>query len=638
MKKQHPIRTLSLFSGAGGLDIGFHQAGYDIVACVEIDGNYCKTLEANKGPGKILGSHCQMFCEDVRKFDSRKFANEGIECIIGGPPCQTFSAAGRRSGGVLGTSDARGRLFSAYCKILEIIKPKVFVFENVYGLPGANNGGPWKEIVSACSALGYQFTADVLDAADYGVPQHRERLILVGFKSDKFVFPAPTHGPDSTTGRKLVSVADAIADLQDPNEQFHDDLGGLYGHLLPRVPAGLNYSFFTREMGYPEPIFAWRSKFHDFLYKVDPENPCRTIKASPGKFTGPFHWKNRHFTIEELRRLQSFPDEYTLVGTYGKILEQIGNSVPPLLSKVIATSVREQLFVRKTDLTYPVRYPGFAPTFRLRQRERTHHFKNVATKVIAERFPKKEPKPRVNGRRERAFYVTYDGFFQKKIFNKEPAKSVPYERAYKISTTFDGEDINLHLYRLRSSSERSFGIKVEIGGLHEGLTNVRRLVAKAKAVDLSDSFFLWDAIESVLIENSKFLTLIDVYGHYANRGDTVTIETDVIDGPQSLLRRALCFFGNSENCGISLPRRVVENQLGIEGKAVDQLIAELRAIRFDIRTKHTHPTIARGMVLCTYPFPLLSGRAHLERRIRPKSSVVEVEIASGSFSQPSLFS
>lgn len=133
-----PIKTLSLFSGAGGLDIGFHAAGYDIVACVEIDGNYCKTLEANIGSGKTFGPDTRIFCEDVRKFNAREFAGRGIECIIGGPPCQTFSAAGRRSGGVLGTSDARGRLFKTYCEILDIIKPKMFVFENVYGLPGAN--------------------------------------------------------------------------------------------------------------------------------------------------------------------------------------------------------------------------------------------------------------------------------------------------------------------------------------------------------------------------------------------------------------------------------------------------------------------------------------------------------------------
>jgi DNA (cytosine-5)-methyltransferase 1 len=376
------IKTLSLFTGAGGLDIGFHEAGYDIVACVEIEPNYVKTLEANKGPGKIYSASTQVFSIDVRRFDACQFANAGIECIIGGPPCQTFSAAGRRSGGVLGTSDARGRLFRTYCEILDIIKPRMFVFENVYGLPGANNGEPWREIVQSFQAHGYTLKADVLDAADYGVPQHRERLIMVGYREGVFEFPLPTHGPDSASKRPLVSTGEALADITDPNEQSHDDLGGLYGHLLPQVPYGLNYAFFTREMGYPTPIFAWRSKFHDFLYKVDPANPCRTIKAKPGKFTGPFHWKNRHFNVEELKRLQSFPDAYKIEGNYGKVVEQIGNSVPPLLAKVIAVAAREQFIDRAVDLTYSLRSPLHFATFR--QRQRTPYFNLLAKRHAAQ--------------------------------------------------------------------------------------------------------------------------------------------------------------------------------------------------------------------------------------------------------------
>jgi DNA (cytosine-5)-methyltransferase 1 len=173
------IKTLSLFSGAGGLDIGFHNAGYDIVGCVEIEEHYCKTLYENQKRGTHYSPKTKIHCIDIREFDAREYVGKGIECIIGGPPCQTFSAAGRRSGGVLGTKDARGRLFEAYCDILKILKPKAFVFENVYGLPGASNGGPWREIVAAFYSLGYKLKAEVLDTADYGVPQHRERLIIV---------------------------------------------------------------------------------------------------------------------------------------------------------------------------------------------------------------------------------------------------------------------------------------------------------------------------------------------------------------------------------------------------------------------------------------------------------------------------
>lgn len=635
------IKTLSLFSGAGGLDIGFHNAGFDIVACVEIDRNYCKTLEANKGRGKAFGAHCEIICDDVRTFNAQRFANLGIECIIGGPPCQTFSAAGRRSGGVLGTSDSRGRLFSAYCKILAIVKPEVFVFENVYGLPGANNGGPWREIVSACSALGYELAADVLDAADYGVAQHRERLILVGHRFDKpFQFPLPTHGPDSMTGRRLVTAADTISDLQDPKEPEHDNLGGLYGHLLPLVPPGLNYSFFTREMGFPEPIFAWRSKFHDFLHKADPGSPCRTIKARPGKFTGPFHWKNRHFTVEELKRLQSFPDSYTIVGSYSKIVEQVGNSVPPVLAEVIATSVREQLLRPSSKFTYALRPPGFVPTFRQRQRERTHHFKNVASRAIAERFDGNQARTRKQRLVARqVFYATYQGFFHKRIGSKKPSKKDTLERTYQGLVVLEGEDINLVFDRISSDEHATHDIRIEIAGLREGLTTIRHLVAKAKVPDLRDIFFLWDAIEDILVQSSKFLTLIDIYGHYANRGDTVGIKTEII-GPKTALSRALCFFGASDNCGISVPRHVTQNQLGINEAELNDLIQELRATRFDIRTNRTHPTIAPNMVLCTYPFPLLSDKAHLERRIKIDAAIPEHEpsIRTTAARQRNLFS
>lgn len=443
---------------------------------------------------------------------------------------------------------------------------------------------------------------------------------MVGYRSGKFEFPIPTHGPDSNSDSALVTVSEAIADLQDPSEKDHDDLGGLYGHRLPLVPRGLNYSFFTREMGYPEPIFAWRSKFHDFLHKVDPNFPSRTIKAKPGKFTGPFHWKNRHFTVEELKRLQSFPDEYAVVGNFGRIVEQIGNSVPPLLAQVIAVSAREQLLDRTKELTYPKRPAAFSSTFRLRQRERSNHFKAVAKRVIGERFRiGGEDKLGARKKKSQTRYGCYDGFFGKKILDRRPTKRKMSGRLFKRASTFEGDEIKLIVDRLYGGTSRRRRIKIEIGGLHAGLTSIRRLTAYARVTDLHDIFFFWDAIGDVLVLNSKFLTLIDIYGHYANRGDTVTIQTDIIGGSSSVLVRALRFFGDSAHCGEAVARAEVCSVLNIPNTELDKLISDMRAMRFDIRTRATHPTIAPGMVLCTYPFPLLSGKAHLERRLKAES-------------------
>lgn len=606
------IKTLSLFTGAGGLDIGFHNAGFDILGCVEIEPVYAKSLEKNRGPGRYFGPKLNIHCEDIRNFDPTPYVGIGIECVIGGPPCQTFSAAGRRSGGVLGTIDPRGRLFESYCRILEAISPKVFVFENVYGLPGANDGAPWREICAAFGELGYELRAEVVDAADYGVPQHRERLIIVGFRNKalSYEFPLPTHGPDSQEGIPLVSINEAIKDIQDPNEPFHE-FDGLYGHLLPLVPEGLNYSFFTREMGYPKPFFAWRSKFHDFLYKVDRNFPSRTIKAQPGKFTGPFHWKNRHFTVDELKRLQSFPDEYELVGTFGKVVEQIGNSVPPGLAEVIAVSVREQLLRPKKALKYPTRPLGFTSTFRQRQRARTNHFKAVAKKEIAKRFLNiyTIDQPKISAKAK--FFVGYEGFFTKETVS-QLANSGIGKRYYAITEQRTGNHIELLVSPVVGKPKRQ--IEITISGLSKYLLSVDVLHCKAGMGDHDDIFRVWDLIEDSLTKDSQFYTLIDIYGHYANRGDTVKVETKLSGTRKSTLDKAFEFFGSSKNCGQFLSNADFAKAVSCDPTEVRGLVYEMREMRWDVRLPETHATIRDDRMLCTYPFPLLSGKAQLERR------------------------
>jgi DNA (cytosine-5)-methyltransferase 1 len=613
MRSAERIKTLSLFSGAGGLDIGFHEAGFDILGCVEIEAAYAKTLAANIGPRRFFGSHTTIHCTDIREFDPRPYIGQGIECVIGGPPCQTFSAAGRRSGGVLGTVDARGRLFESYCKILRAIKPKVFVFENVYGLPGANGGGPWREICSAFSKLGYSLTAEVVDTADYGVPQHRERLIIVGFMSepDAFVFPMPTHGPDSHAGKPLRSVLDAICDLQSEDEPFHE-FDGLYGHLLAMVPEGLNYAFFTREMGYPKPYFAWRSKFHDFLHKVDRNEPARTIKAQPGKFTGPMHWKNRHFTVPELKRLQTFPDNFEIVGSYGKVVEQIGNSVPPLMARTIAVSVKEQLLRPVRSLTFARRPGGFRSTFRQRQRDRSDHFKRVAARVIAERFPNVTKMEPIRARHKREYFVSYEGFFTKETFKSIKTFNIGSSN-YSVSEHRDGSELELKISPAVPHNASSRELQIEITGLTKYLLNLERVVCKARLTSIQDVFHVWDIIEDAVTKDTQFYTLIDIYGHYANRGDTVRIKTRIESNRRALIDRAFDFFGCSENCGAFVSESAIVSALKLSVGDMPNVVEKLRALRWDVRTPKTHLTIRQDAILCTYPFPLLSGRAQLER-------------------------
>lgn len=606
------IKTLSLFSGAGGLDIGFHEAGFDILGCVEIEAGYAASLERNSGKGKFFGPKLNVHCQDIRDFDPSPYVGIGVECVIGGPPCQTFSAAGRRSGGVLGTIDPRGRLFESYCRILEAISPEVFVFENVYGLPGANGGAPWREICGAFAALGYELRAEVVDSADYGVPQHRERLIIVGYRNHalSYEFPLPTHGPDSRGGPQLVSVYDAIKDLQDPDEPSHE-FDGLYGHLLPLVPEGLNYSFFTREMGYPRPFFAWRSKFHDFLYKVDRAQPSRTIKAQPGKFTGPFHWKNRHFTVAELKRLQSFPDDYELVGTFGKVVEQIGNSVPPKLAQVIAHSVKEQLLRPARRLKYAVRDQGFVSTFRQRQRERSKHFKAVAMREIEKRFSNVTHLELPKADSSLRFYVAYDGFFDKETMTELPNRQAG-KRFYEVLETRMDRRVEMAIKPATSKTSRN--LEVRISGLAKYLVEVDELYCNASIRGHEDIFHVWDLIEDALTKDSQFFTLIDIYGHYANRGDTVRIKLNLSQKRKTTLDRAIEFFGASQNCGKFLAVETLSRTVGCDERDVRDLVFQLREMRWDVRLSETHATIRDDKILCTYPFPLLSDKAQLERR------------------------
>ena len=615
------IPTLSLFSGAGGLDIGFHKAGFDILACVEIEDAYCDTLEANVGTGKLFPAPLLVQPTDIRHFDASEFKGRGIECVIGGPPCQTFSAAGRRSGGVLGTSDTRGQLFKSYCNVISVLRPKVFIFENVYGLPGANGGGPWREIRKAFSSIGYQLNAEVIDSADYGVPQHRERLFLVGHRDGEFTFPLPTHGPDSPSGHPLVTVLDAIANLQPPREKTHPGPGGLYGHLLPLVPKGLNYAFFTREMGHPEPVFAWRSKFHDFLYKVDPDYPCRTIKARPGKFTGPFHWKNRHFTKEELKRLQTFPDDYELVGTPNRVLEQIGNSVPPRLAQVIATSVRQQILKPTGNLEYPIRDPEFRSTFRQRQRSRTLYFKKAATREIRNRYKTQEAIGKLKTLHE-TYFVEYKDFFKKSRLSDPLHGSLDDGgQAFRVSIEDQGNTLRIWSRCVRNDAKKS--VRISISGLSKCLGRIDRLLAEAELSSFEDLFSIWDIIEENLTKKSNFFTLIDIYGHYANRGDTVKIRTEFESKLTNPVQRALQHFGCSENCGAFLPSRELTCELRTNAVGLRKVTKELRSMRYDLRMTATHPTIPSGQLLCTYPFPLLSNKAHLERRVATATVVYD---------------
>ena len=261
--------------------MGFHEAGFEVVFANDIDERALESLRMNKG--KYVNSDLQLSNDDIRDLNGNEIPGN-IDFLIGGPPCQSFSAFGRRAGGAAGRLDARGTLFEAYQRILKKLGPKGFLFENVRGILSTNKGQDWEAICDSFINLGYKLSYRILDACDYGIPQQRERLFLVGHKlEDDFLFPFPTHGPDSLNGTKHLSLKEAFNGLKDDQEPLKElnMVSGKYGYLVPEVPPGQNYLFFTAKRGYPNPVFAYRSRFSDFLYKAAPDKPVKTIIASP---------------------------------------------------------------------------------------------------------------------------------------------------------------------------------------------------------------------------------------------------------------------------------------------------------------------------------------------------------------------
>jgi DNA (cytosine-5)-methyltransferase 1 len=218
----------------------------------------------------------------------------------------------------------------------------------VYALTFNNKASKpaFERLLREIDGAGYQFRWRVLNAADYGVPQARPRLFIVGSrKRDRLPdLPEPTHHGQwerrQTGGGPLphVTAGEVLEGLTAPAEP-EEVVRGRWGHLLPEVPPGDNYLFFTAERGHPDPIFDWRSRYWSFLLKLDPGRPAPTIQAQPGPNVGPFHWENRRLRVPELRRLFTFPDDYAFVGKRASIQSQIGNCVPPLLAQQVAQRI-----------------------------------------------------------------------------------------------------------------------------------------------------------------------------------------------------------------------------------------------------------------------------------------------------------
>ncbi len=364
--------VISLFSGAGGLDYGFEAAGYETVAAVEWQADACATLRRNRPSWKVFEGDIFGVPTGVL-LAAGKLKRGEVDVVIGGPPCQPFSKSGYWARGDAGRlSDPRSDTLSAYMRVVDEALPRAFVLENVGGLSysGKNEGLALLldriQAINARHRVSYRPEYRVLRAADYGVPQLRERFVMIAARDGQaFEFPEPTHGVDEGEQRSLVcrepyrTAWDAIGDLKrEPNEDLA--LRGKWADLLPSIPEGANYLYHTNRGG-GLPLFGWRRRFWSFLLKLAKDKPSWTVQAQPGPATGPFHWSNRQLSMRELCRIQTFPDDILITGGRTSVQRQVGNAVPSLLAEVLGRAIRRQILRQRVDVTLKLLPPKRTP-------------------------------------------------------------------------------------------------------------------------------------------------------------------------------------------------------------------------------------------------------------------------------------
>ena len=347
----HGHSVLSLFTGAGGLDLGLAEAGFKIHFCVEADENARKTLETNR-PAWRLSDPGDIHKSEPEELVAQAGLKRGaVTLLAGGPPCQPFSKSAYWSNGhARRLQDPRARTLRAYLRVVEAALPDVLLLENVKGLAfnGKDEGLQFlcREIHHINRRCGTRYEPQVthLNAVDFGVPQVRERVFVIASVDGRSLeVPPPTHGDG--TGRRYSTAWDAIGDLDNDEWPSELDPTGRWAGLLPSIPEGYNYLWHTprnEEKG-SEPLFGWRTRYWSFLLKLAKAQPSWTIQAEPGPATGPFHWRSRLLSADELCRLQTFPDGYRICGSRHSAYRQIGNAVPSAIGELLGLEIRRQL-------------------------------------------------------------------------------------------------------------------------------------------------------------------------------------------------------------------------------------------------------------------------------------------------------
>ncbi|MDA9615031.1 DNA cytosine methyltransferase [Pseudomonadota bacterium] len=365
MAKKKELTLIDLFAGCGGLSEGFARAGFKPLSAVEIDHQIANTLKKNHPQTKV-------FSEDICNVESKKLldGHEDVDIIVGGPPCQGFSMAGKRirNSGIF-LDDPRNQLFKEFYRIVSDLKPKIFLMENVPGILNIHNGEIREMILDLYRKLGYDTSFDVLLASEYGVPQMRKRAYFIGNRlglDSTLLFPTKTHG---NALKDVVTIEDAIFDLpfihsnqgefkskydKKPNSTYQKLLRGNCTSLHNHISSNHDKDILSIMKMIPEgkgmkdlPEKYKTKSIHSGAYgRMLRSKPAYTITTrfdSPpvGRVTHPI--ANRTITAREAARLQSFADNFIFHGSKSSIGIQIGNAVPPLLAQAIAQNLKKYI-------------------------------------------------------------------------------------------------------------------------------------------------------------------------------------------------------------------------------------------------------------------------------------------------------
>jgi DNA (cytosine-5)-methyltransferase 1 len=338
------MKIIDLFCGIGGLSLGFENAGFEVKAAIDMWGDAIKTFNHNRKDKIAQTISVEDFNEKVLPEIIKKSKITGI---IGGPPCQGFSTVGKRE-----IDDERNHLYLEFYKAVKIAQPEFFVIENVKGMLTLNKGLFVKDILKRFGeeGLGYTISMQLLNAADYGVPQNRQRVFFVGIKGKSFQFPEKA--------TNVITSSDAISDLvgadsdhyglesqndyqrlmrkgcSKPYNQDYTSHTEQTISIISRIPDGGNIKCLPREF--------WEvRKYNKAFERMNSQKPSNTIDTGHRNY---FHYSEPRIpTVRESARIQSFPDNFEILGTRGSQYKQVGNAVPPLLAEVIAREIMRTL-------------------------------------------------------------------------------------------------------------------------------------------------------------------------------------------------------------------------------------------------------------------------------------------------------